>query len=138
MRLPRAHHGYVFLLSVLVVGTMAVATLGSLLFIGLGLLRTSATVEQSEQAFALAHTCAERALRALWEDAGYRGNEQLTFPQGTCNILHVGGSGNENRSLCVEGRAGETRRRFEIILGRLLPSIQVYSWQEVENFSSCS
>ncbi|MDD4628640.1 MAG: hypothetical protein PHE68_04590 [Candidatus Peribacteraceae bacterium] len=131
-------HGYVFLISILVIGAIAMATMGSLLLISIGILRSGFALEQSTQASLLAHTCAERVLLSLWNDRAYPGNEQLPFSQGECDILRIGGSGNENRSLCIEGRTGSAVRRFEIILQRILPSIKVYSWQEVDDFSLCS
>jgi hypothetical protein len=106
--------------------------------IGVGSLQIGSTVEQSEQARSLSQTCAERALRSLWEDSEYSGGEELTFTEGECSILPVGGSGNENRSVCTEGRVGRTIRRFEILLQRILPSIQVSAWREVERFTACS
>jgi len=134
----RSRSGYVFLLSIIMVGAIAVATLGSLLMIGVGSLQIGGTVQQSEQARSLAQTCAERALRSLWEDGAYIGSEEFTFAEGTCAIWRVGGSGNENRSLCTEGNVGSTVRRYEILLQRVLPSIQVYAWREVEQFTACA
>lgn len=130
--------GYVFLLSIIMVGAIAVATLSSLLMIGVGSLRIGLTVRQSEQARSLALTCAERALRSLWEDTAYAGGEALTLEEGECDILSVGGSGNENRSICAEGRVGSTVRRYEILLGRVLPSVRVSAWREVAQFTACS
>jgi len=130
--------GYIFLLSVIMIGAVAVATLSSLLLIGVGSMQIGYTVRQSEQARSLAQTCAERALRSLWEDTAYAGVEEFTFDEGQCDILQVGGSGNENRSICAEGRVGSTVRRYEILLERTLPSIQVSAWREVDQFSVCS
>ncbi|MDD4287056.1 MAG: hypothetical protein PHO20_00505 [Candidatus Peribacteraceae bacterium] len=138
MILLRARCGYIFLLSIIMVGAVAVATLGSLLMIGVGSLQIGFTVRQSEQARLLAQTCAERALRALWEDTSYTGVEELTFDEGQCDILRVGGSGNDGRSVCAEGRVGPTVRRYEILLERILPSIRVSVWREVEQFAACS
>lgn len=138
MKSLRIRSGYIFLFSVIMMGAIALATLGSLLLIGIGSLKIGATVEQSEQARSLAQTCAERALRSLWEDTAYGGNEHLLLSEGECDILPTGGLGNENRSVCAEGRVGSTVRRFEILLKRVLPSIQTYSWREVEQFASCS
>jgi len=120
------------------IGAIALATLSSLLMIGIGSMQIGFTVRQSEQARSLAQTCAERGLRSLWEDTGYVGTEALNFDEGECDILRIGGSGNENRSLCAEGRVGPTVRRYEILLGRVLPSIEVSAWREVEQFTACS
>ncbi len=130
--------GYIFLLSIIMVGAIAVATLSSLLMIGVGSMQIGLTVQQSEQARWLAQTCADRALRALWEDTAYAGSEELSFDEGSCDILRVGGSGNENRAVCAEGRVGSTVRRYEILLARVLPSIQVSAWREVDQFTVCS
>ncbi|MDD5751185.1 MAG: hypothetical protein PHS73_01540, partial [Candidatus Peribacteraceae bacterium] len=126
------------LLSVLMIGVIAMATMSSILLISIGILRSGFAFQQSVQSIALAHTCAESALRSLWEQSDYTGNESVALPEGECDILRVGGAGNENRSVCVEGRAGDTVRRFEIILQRILPSIQITSWTEVEHFTACS
>ncbi|MDO8468651.1 MAG: hypothetical protein Q7S29_02730 [Candidatus Peribacter sp.] len=138
MTFLRARGGYIFLLSIIMVGAVAVATLSSLLMIGVGSMQIGFTVRQSEQARSLAQTCAERALRSLWEDTAYAGTEELSFVEGQCDILRVGGSGNENRSVCAEGRVGSTVRRYEILLERVLPSIQVSAWREVDQFTACS
>ncbi len=134
----RARPGYIFLLSIIMIGAIALATLSSLLLIGIGSLQIGFTVRQSEQARSLAQTCAERALRALWDDTGYVGVEALNFDEGECDILRMGGSGNENRSVCAEGRVGATVRRYEILLSRVLPSVEVSAWREVDQFSACS
>ena len=138
MTIARARDGYVFLISVLVIGAVAMATMGSILLISISIARSGFAFQQSTQASALAQTCAERALRSLWEDSSYVGIEQNVFTEGECDILRVGGSGNENRAVCAEGRRGDTVRRYEIIVQRLLPSIQITSWREVENFTTCS
>lgn len=138
MIILRARNGYIFLLSIIMVGAIAVATLSSLLMIGVGSMQIGFTVRQSEQARSLAQTCAERALRSLWEDTAYAGAEELSFNEGQCDILQIGGSGNGNRSVCAEGRVGPTVRRYEILLERVLPSIQVSAWREVDQFAACS
>lgn len=138
MTLLRFRAGYVFLMSVIMIGAIAIATLSSLLMIGVGSMQIGFTVRQSEQARSLAQTCAERALRSLWEDTAYAGGEELSFAEGPCDILPIGGSGNENRSVCAEGRVGSTVRRYEILLERVLPSIRVSTWREVDQFTACS
>lgn len=138
MKFLRIRGGYIFLFSIIMMGAIALAALGSLLLIGLGSLQIGATVEQSEQARSLAQTCAEHALRSLWKNTLYDGDEQILHEEGECDILQVGGGGNEDRSVCTEGRVGQTVRRYEILLKRILPSIQVYSWREVEQFSGCT
>lgn len=101
-------------------------------------LENGVTFESSSQALENAQTCAERALMDLFLDSGYAGAESVTLSEGSCTILQPGGFGNDNRTVCVEGIGGAHIRRLEIVLERLLPSIQVYSWQEVATITSCS
>ena len=137
MSAPRVRHGYIFLLSVLVVGVIASAVVVSLVLLGLAARRSGFTYQQSAQALALAHTCAERGLGTLREDNAYGGGVAVSFPEGSCEILLVGGSGNENRTLCAEGIAGTTVRRLEIVIDRILPETKIFSWQEVDLFTFC-
>jgi hypothetical protein len=130
--------GYTFLLSILFVGAIATAVTGTMLLLGWLALRNSDTAERSAKAYELARTCAEVALEELFEDNAYLGNEELSLSQGLCYILPIGGTGNENRTVCTEGESGGTVRRLEIILDHILPSIEIIAWQEVEFFTSCS
>lgn len=130
--------GYIFLISVLFVSAIAVSVLGSYLLLSIASMENGLTLQQSMQALENAHTCAERGLMSLFLDSEYPGKENITLSDGSCYILQPGGFGNENRSICVEGTFGSHTRRMEIVLERVLPSIQVYSWQEVASISSCS
>lgn len=132
------HRGYVFLLSVLVVGTISLAITTSVLLLSTSAARTGLSLKHSSEALALAQACAEHALLRLRNDSGYGGNEIHALGNGTCEILKVGGTGNENRTICTEGVRGDTARRMEILIARLLPSVAISSWQEVTAFTSCS
>ena len=130
--------GYIFLISVLFVSAVAVSVLGSYLLLSIASLENGVTFQASNQALENAQTCAERGLMSLFLDSGYTGNETVSLSNGSCEILTPGGFGNDNRTLCVEGLSGAHTRRVEIVLERLLPSIQVYSWAEVATITSCS
>lgn len=129
--------GYVFLISVLVIGAVAASTAASLILLGLASEQTGLTVVQSAQALELAQTCAERTLRTLRSDLSYGGNETFTIGTGTCVVHSVGGSGNANRALCLEGRNGNAVRRVEILVRALYPQVKIASWREAETFSLC-
>ncbi|PIQ76423.1 hypothetical protein COU78_06230 [Candidatus Peregrinibacteria bacterium CG10_big_fil_rev_8_21_14_0_10_49_24] len=130
--------GYIFLLSVLVVGAVAVAITTSVLLLSTSAARTGLSLEQSGEALAYAQACADHALLLLRADNTYAGREQMAVGSGTCEILSVGGIGNENRTLCTEGVRGDTARRIEILIERILPSVTISTWQEVSSFVSCS
>lgn len=130
--------GYVFLISVLFVGAIAMATAATLVILGIGAERSGRVYAQSSQAFQNAETCAERALRSLRTSLGYVGSETVTLTSGTCEIKAIDGSGNFSRSICVKGLAGNVTRRLQISVSELLPVAHIGSWQEVSSFTLCS
>ncbi|KKU20065.1 MAG: hypothetical protein UX30_C0004G0013 [Candidatus Saccharibacteria bacterium GW2011_GWA2_46_10] len=133
----RSRKGYTFLLSTLFVGAVALAVTGTMLMLGWMALRNGVIIEDSGKAYELAMTCAERGLVELFNDENYYGDENISLGEDSCSILAIGGSGNENRTLCAEGKSGSSVRRMEIIIERILPAIKTSSWQEVDVFSSC-
>lgn len=136
---PSRHRsGYIFLISVLFVSAIVVSAIGSFTLISIGSMQNGLTFQASAQAMENANTCAEVGLMNLFLDSGYTGDESLVLDDGTCAILTPGGYGNSNRTLCVEGISGNHTRRMEIVISSLLPSITVYSWQEVSSILSCS
>lgn len=133
----RVRGGYVFLVGVLVIGVVATATMLSLLLLGWAAEQNGFALQQSSQAYAVAHTCAEQVLRGLKGDLTYLGSGTLTFTEGSCKIRPIGGSGNFYRRICVEGVSGKSTRRVEMLVERLYPSTRVASAQEVLSFSLC-
>ena len=130
--------GYVFLISVLFVSAIVISAIASYTLISIGSLQNGMTFRASTQALENSNTCMEIGLMNLFLDSGYTGNESLVLDDGTCEILQPGGYGNDSRTLCVEGMSGNYTRRMEVIISSLLPSIQVYSWQEVATITACS
>lgn len=137
MHLSSSRDGYIFLVSVLVIGVIASATATSLLLLGWAAEQNGQLVVESSRAFEYAQTCAERAIRSLKIDTGYGGDQVIDFEWGACEVHAVGGNGNTRRTLCIEGRSGDNVRRMEIYIERLFPSTIVTSWAEVSAFTLC-
>ncbi|MDD4319080.1 MAG: hypothetical protein PHW10_02020 [Candidatus Peribacteraceae bacterium] len=133
----RERHGYVFLLSVLAVGTIASATAASLLLLGGAVERTTFAIEQSLQAYENAGTCVERALVSLRADLAYPGGETLTLARGTCDLRETGGAGSGPRTVCAAGRSGKAVRHLEVRLETIYPRVTVVSWREVPSITLC-
>jgi hypothetical protein len=133
----RGRPGYILLITVLMIGMIAVATTVALRFLGWMNEITSFTASESNQALANAQTCVERAILNLRTDMAYVGRETATLSSGTCSLKEIQGSGNENRIICAEGTAGSAVRRLEIVLQRAFPSARVESWREVSAFQRC-
>jgi hypothetical protein len=137
MNHPASRPGYVFLISVLVVGVIASAVTVSLLLLGGAAERTAYSLQESVQAFENAQTCIERGLLALRADLNYAGGETVTLARGTCALRAIGGSGNLPRMLCAEGRSGLSVRRVEVKTIRIFPAVLVDTWHEVPSFTFC-
>lgn len=138
MNLPlRSRSGYILLITILIIGAIASAILTSLLMLGTSASQVSQSVHQANQALGAAQGCADYALLKLRQSPSYAGDETLTLSTGTCEILSVGGIGNNNRLVCAEGVAGDSVRRLEIVVNQVLPQTKIFSWQEVAVFSLC-
>lgn len=138
MRNPKHEaQGYVLLITILMIGAIASAILSSLLMLGTTANQVSFTVQQANQALAQAQGCAEYGLLKLRVNPLYAGNEVVTMGAGTCEVLPIGGIGNNNRLLCTEGQVGDVVRRLEVVVNQILPQTTVFSWQEVSVFSLC-
>ncbi len=135
---PPLRAGYILLISILIIGVIASAVVSSLLLLGLSSNRSSQSIMQSAQAFAIAQGCAELALLKLHDSLAYLGDQNnLPVGPGFCDILPIRGVGNTDRLVCVEARVGEVFRRIEIIVHKVLPSVTIRSWNEVSTFTNC-
>jgi len=133
-----AHSGYVFLVTILVIGAVAAGAVAAFLLIGTSSLQSARTVELSAQALSNAQTCFERGLQNLRADLTYTGGQKIVLATGSCAILPVGGSGNVSRSFCVEGSAGPAIRRIEGLITQVLPSTLLSGTTEVATISRCA
>lgn len=127
-------NGYVLLLSVLVVAAVALAIGVGGILLAVGSAKTSLVAQQSYQAKSLANLCAEEALQKLRESVYYTGNESSSFTTGSCQIQTISGTGNVNRTIQTVGTVGTVQRKVKVIVATVQPTINVSSWQEVDNF----
>jgi hypothetical protein len=136
-RPPRS--GYILLISIVVIGAIASTILSTMLLLGISANQLSLSVQQSKQALAAAQACSEYALLKLRTIPAYSGNETLSIDgSGTsCQLLTIGGTGNTNRSICIQGVSASVTRRLEISVSRILPKTLIASWQEVGSFTLC-
>lgn len=146
-----SRNGYTLLLTVLVVGTMASATSIALILLGMSVERSSYSMQLSSQAFNGAWACVENAIASLQADLEYDGNERREYTYAydengsieygitECTIYPIGGTENEDRTICTEATFGNfTTRRLEVHLDRVIPGAVVNSWEEVTTIESCN
>lgn len=130
-------NGYVFLVSMLVIGTIAAAASVTLLLLGWTAEQNGELHVQSAQSGELASTCVERAVHKLQLDLSYAGNETIsdTQPFGTCKIYNVGGTvgSNFDRTICVQGFSRNGSQRLQqVYLSRVFPKTSISTWDEVQ------
>ena len=114
----KSSHGFITLISVLVVGAVGVAITLSMILLELGSSRTSFALEQSNQAKALANACAEEAMQQIRDSTPFTGTGNLTLGQGTCSYT-VTNTGGQNRTITASG------------INQINPAMAVTSWQEM-------
>lgn len=122
--------GYVTLISVLVVGAVAVSITFSLILLGIGNTKTSLSLDQSKQVQGLTDACAEEALQQIKDSNPFTGTGNLTLGQGTCSYT-VTSQGGQNRTIISTGIIGTIVRKVKIIIDKITPNINITSWQEV-------
>lgn len=128
--------GSIFLLGVLLVGSIASTTAIILVLSGLNAQFSARAFAQSRQAYANAVTCMERTIYVLREDETYAGNETHTLDNGLCTINRVARDENGIYKLCAEGKAGTAISRLEVTLLTLHPNTRSTDWRKVSMFSS--
>ncbi len=122
--------GYITLLSTLFLVAIGGVVAGSIILLGLGFSKTSFALVQSNQAKALANTCAEEGLQQIKEANNFSGTGNLSIGSGTCTYT-VTRLGRQNRTVTSSGTVGTITRKVSISSDRRNPTLNITSWQEV-------
>lgn len=126
-------HGYIALLSVIIIGVIGTSAMLSVIFAGISATKTDITVEQGGQARFLASSCGEEALQKILETSTTSSQGSLSLGGNTCSYSITSGSG---QSLVINalGAVGTLTSKVLIIVATTSPSLVVSSWQEVGDF----
>jgi len=125
--------GYITLLSTLFLVAIGGVVAGSLILLGLGFSKTSFSLDQSNQAKALANACAEEALEKIQESTPFSGSATLNLGNGSCSYTVTKLSG-QNRTIVSSGTVSTIIRKISISIDKITPNINITSWQEVADF----
>lgn len=135
-RRTSARRGYIFLMSVLVIGVMLMATTISMLLLSWANEENGVTFSNSSKAQLLARSCADYGMKKLQASITYAG-ETLNFSSGTCTVSVIEGSGPFYRTICAEGVSGPVTRRMRVVVQQLYPTIVVSSYNEASSPAEC-
>lgn len=126
--------GYIALVSVLIISALVVlvatsASLASISEADMGLQES-----QAWQSFYLTTACAEHGLMKLKDDIEYSGNETLNFTNGSCTILPIEGTGDQDRTIKVTGNVSNQTSKIKVEINEVNPDMEISSWQQVADF----
>lgn len=122
------------LISVLIVGAMGAAIVLALFSSGIGLSRSSVSLERARKARIFADACAEEALERIRDFTPFAGSSALSFSgQGSCGYS-VANQGGQMRLITASGTADTMVRKVRVAIDKISPQINTVSWQEVADF----
>lgn len=130
MKYPGNQDGYVALLSVLIVGTIATVVDVTLLITGVDAQRETLVTQQSAQARGLTDACTEEALQQLHDNTAFTGSNNLTLALSTCTYT-VTSTGSSTRTITSSATVGNVVRKVIVYVTMSSSSISITSWQEV-------
>ncbi|HOZ36404.1 MAG TPA: hypothetical protein PLR18_01060 [bacterium] len=131
--MPQKSSGYIILYSVIILGSVALATIVSLSYFLITESRSTSLYNQSLQARFLADSCAELGLLAIRDNLNFSGTNNFILEQGSCTytVINSGGAVREIRAIAT---VEEVVRKVKAITNQLTPQIELASWQEVADF----
>lgn len=89
---------------------------------------------QSQQAQKISEACVEFVLIELLRTLQYTGGQTLAIGAGSCDILSIVGSGNDNRQIQIVTTVGEYVHRVEVEVSVSNPDLELVSWNTVIDF----
>ncbi len=122
------NQGFAMLLSVLILAAIGMFISTTLLILSVSAAQTTGSLQESQQARALASACVEKGLQQLITLNTYTGSGSQTLGLGTCTYT-VSTIDPYNDSVVGVGTVGQTTRRAKAII--YISQLLVTSWQEI-------
>lgn len=126
MHSTHQRHGAMLLITVMILGTIALLIGIGLALRGIGEMDMSYSSSQAQKAQAIADGCAEEALGRLWADSSYTGGD-VTIGQGVCTIS-VLDTDNE-RSVHIEATIDVWKHSVQLHVNAETLQMQLHEWQ---------
>ncbi len=130
----RKFKSYITLLSVIIVGTIAMSIAISLILISVDSTKTTMAYESGKRAEYLARACVETALVKLWDNIDYTGNETVSFTDGSCQILSIENPSTQAPTIKTIGAYHSSTKRFEVKLLQVSTQIQIDYYRQVNGY----
>jgi hypothetical protein len=125
--------GYITLLSVMVVGAVALSFTTAALMASVNSSKASMLSQRSAVALSLAKSCATEALEKMRLDNAFIGTGTITLPEGSCDyqVLNLGG---QDREIRAAGVSEVSVKKIRVVIDALSPLINIAEWREVTEF----
>lgn len=125
--------GYVIIFSVILVGAVVLAITLYFSWLATFSLKSGVQLKRSQQARHLANTCAEIALKKIWDDKNFSGSGNFSGFGGSCTY-QVNNLGGDNREVRSTGTMADIIRKNKVSINKVGGLVGVASWQEVADF----
>ena len=125
---PKQRPGAMLLITVMIMGAVALIISISLALRGIGEMEMSYSSSQAQKVLAIADGCIEEVLMRLWADSTYQGGE-LTLGNGTCDIA-ITRSG-DVREVLVEAHIERWVRKILVTVNSEEIEMQLLEWKQV-------
>ncbi len=126
--------GFIALASVLVL---------SAIFLSLSISTASQAINSTDNTSAIyahakakrvAEGCVEYALIELSRTLNYEGNGSILIAEESCEILPIGGVGNNDRVVQVQSTVQGYVYKIEVVVSQISPEMQIGSFKAITNF----
>ena len=132
--MKKRKRGFITLMSVIVIGAVGTSVALTLLLLGTDSLRSTQNLFESAKTKSYVDACAEKALLSIRKNINYTRNKTTTYPDGSCVILPIEGSGSQTPTVKVESTVSGTKRRAKISVKQVSPQLKLNYWKEPADF----
>lgn len=123
--------GFIALSSVLIMSAIFLSISISMASFAISRSDTGVALYEKDKAHMLAQGCLEYALLELERTLDYEGNEGILIGDSSCEIAVIQGSGNQDRTIQVEGTFGAHTYRIEVVVGEVSPEVLLASYERI-------
>jgi hypothetical protein len=127
-------HGYIGLISILIIDAIALLVGVGVLIRAVGETKIVVAEDYRQRAHAAATACAEHALIELKDTTLYAGDELLHVNEDTCYIMLIAGYGESSRVIQTTSTVATYTRKIKITIDDINPILKISSWEDVVDF----
>lgn len=126
--------GFIALTSVLVLSAVFLSVTITLATRAISGSQITTAYYDRDRAQYLADACIELALIELIETFGYEGGDTMVVGDGSCDVVSIGGSGVDDRTIHVESTVGAHTFRVVVDVASISPTVTITSYEHVVAF----